>query len=413
MLNAAISIPFSTPAVPAYEIAEGLLFGHESGAVIHSVVGNTFGISLLPIINRRRLTVNKTLGCFGVFLVVVSAILCFDEAASAQNLQTWNGSFSNGISFYSFTMVGTDPSKTNQTTTVPAYVVPIKLTFPGGTVFDPQSIVQSVMASPVLCNNQNVNQQCSTDFVQDGTDLGTTQYIDAFQRGNFWESVQTNTAYHVLVAPTVLQEQNVNVPLGSGWVITNFNGTTVGAVNGGWFTNYLLQTLLPALSHAQKIHPNGLVIPLTYDVCTGSNSLCIDYGFHGSASTNPAQTYAWASYIDQNSKGQAPEDVDVLSHEIGEWMDDPFISNTVPCVVTNPPAHLEVGDPLENHDYCYPTSNCTYHLQDLVWLPYFGQTPTTSLGGWFSFQGESLTVCQNGPRKRQSRRGWVMNRSTE
>src|SRR5580704_9822353 len=115
MLNAAISIPFSTPAVPAYEIAEGLLFRHESGAVIHSVVGNTFGISLLPIINRRRLTVNKTLGCFGVFLAVVSAILCFDEAASAQNLQTWNGSFSNGISFYSFTMVGTDPSKTNQT----------------------------------------------------------------------------------------------------------------------------------------------------------------------------------------------------------------------------------------------------------------------------------------------------------
>jgi hypothetical protein len=38
----------------------------------------------------------------------------------------------------------------------------------------------------------------------------------------------------------------------------------------------------------------------------------------------------------------------------------------------------------------------TYDLQDLVTLPYFGAPATTSVKGFFTFQGEKLTVCQNG-----------------
>ncbi len=61
---------------------------------------------------------------------------------------------------------------------------------------------------------------------------------------------------------------------------------------------------------------------------------------------------------------------------------------------------LEVGDPLEGNPnyggYAYSLHGFTYDLQDLVTLPYFGAPPTTSVKKQFTFQGETLSVCQNG-----------------
>ena len=86
-----------------------------------------------------------------------------------------------------------------------------------------------------------------------------------------------------------------------------------------------------------------------------------------------------------------------MSHEIGEWTDDPLVNNSgnnSPCGI------LENGDPLENNPsfggYSYSLGGFTYTLQDLVTLPYFGAPTSTSINGFFTFQGESLTVCQNG-----------------
>jgi len=68
------------------------------------------------------------------------------------------------------------------------YIIPVKFGFTKGTttkVFDPtkpigsgDSAVNQTIASPIF--------QSSVDYVQGGTDIGTTQYEDAFQRGNFW-----------------------------------------------------------------------------------------------------------------------------------------------------------------------------------------------------------------------------------
>jgi len=55
---------------------------------------------------------------------------------------------------------------------------------------------------------------------------------------------------------------------------------------------------------------------------------------------------------------------------------------------------LEVGDPLVLHDYEYPVNGFKYHVQDLVFLPYFGAPKKTSLHGWYSFQkGHETHVC--------------------
>jgi hypothetical protein len=87
-----------------------------------------------------------------------------------------------------------------------------------------------------------------------------------------------------------------------------------------------------------------------------------------------------------------------LSHEVGESADDPLVvninGNNTPC------GALENGDPLENNPkfggFPYTVNGFTYNLQDLVTLPYFGAPTSTSVNGEFTFQGESLTVCQNG-----------------
>jgi hypothetical protein len=71
-----------------------------------------------------------------------------------------------------------------------------------------------------------------------------------------------------------------------------------------------------------------------------------------------------------------------------------YSGNNTPCGI------LEVGDPLESNPnyggYPYSLHGFTYNLQDLVTLPYFGAPPSTTVNDWFTFQGESLSVCQNG-----------------
>jgi hypothetical protein len=141
----------------------------------------------------------------------------------------------------------------------------------------------------------------------------------------------------------------------------------------------------------KKINPGALPIFIAYDTYLTSGGCCIG-GYHNGTS---GQAYAFASYID--IVGQFAQDVSALSHEVGEWADDPIVNNTgnpVACGI------LEVGDPLENNvnygGYPYTVNGFQYNLQDLVTLPYFGAPPSTSVNSWFTFQGETLSVCQNG-----------------
>jgi len=75
----------------------------------------------------------------------------------------------------------------------------------------------------------------------------------------------------------------------------------------------------------------------------------------------------------------------VLSHEVGEWLDDPFVSNAVNCTDKG---FLEVGDPLENGpnygDYPYTLKGFTYNLQSLVFLGYFGAPRSRSVNSSFN-----------------------------
>jgi len=308
-------------------------------------------------------------------------------ALATAALPTWNGSFTYSGHNYSYQMVGTAPS-TNASTTVQVYIIPIKvvITARNGsqTTFDPshvlsngKTVIQNTVASPIF--------DSTTTYVQGGVNVGTTQYIDAFQRANFWGTVSSNPNYHLLLGgPTVLAEQTLSPSSRQGTTGRPF-GFTAGEVSINWF-----DTQINSLITKLGIQPNTLPIFLTYDVYLTQGGCCIG-GYH---SATGAQAYMHATYVDV--VGQFAQDVSALSHEVGEWADDPLLNggNNSPCGI------LEDGDPLEGNPnfggYPYTVNGFMYNLQDLVTLPYFGAPASTSVKGFFTFQGEHLTVCQNG-----------------
>lgn len=313
------------------------------------------------------------------------------QALTTSTLPLWNGSFVGTVfgttQTYNFTMVGTDPSSTNVTTTVPVEIIPIKLII-GHKEFTPlkplagdrESPVTRILASPLF--------QSNVDFIQGGTDLGSTQYIDAFQRGNFWGSVQTNSNYHLLLTPSVHKEVDLR-PVGSSGTIIN----GVGMVDFV-FMDDTVQSLIKSLN----VPPGTLPLFLMSGVyVTEFGDECCIGGWHNFTGTN---TYAVGTYMPStvnipNVSGFS-QNVSALSHEIGEWADDPLTNN----VVCDGFGILEVGDPLENNpnfgSFPYTSNGFTYDLQDLTFLPYFGAPPSTSVNDFFTFQGETLGVCQNG-----------------
>jgi len=257
------------------------------------------------------------------------------------------------------------------------------------TTFDPSHVLSNgntvttnTVTSPIF--------DSTTTYTQGGVDVGTTQYIDAFQRANFWGTVKNNTNSHLLLGATVLAEQTPSPSKANGKSGTPF-GFTAGEVNINWF-----DAQLPTIMSNLGIQPNTFPIFLTYDVYLTQNGCCIG-GYHSSeGSVSNPQSYAEATYADH--VGAFSQDVSALSHEVGEWADDPLTvninGNNTPCGI------LEVGDPLENNPnfgaFPYALHGFTYNLQDLVTLPYFGAPPSTTVNNWFTFQGQSLSVCQNG-----------------
>jgi hypothetical protein len=313
----------------------------------------------------------------------------------ASSLTQWNGGFTDLTGHaVTYVMPGTNPNSTNTSTTVPVVLVPIKMVYGarnGNMTFDPnvhtvsngKTVTQNTLASPLV--------NAGIDFVQGGVDLGNTQYIDAYQRGNFWSGVSTNTGYHVLLGvPTVAAEQTITVSRNQGKVITNpFAPGNVGSMGINAFDSQL-QTFMRNLS--SQINPGVLPIFITYNVFLTSGGCCIG-GYHSANGSQPSgQTYSYATYVD--ATGSFSQDVSALSHEIGEWMDDPFVDNHVNCTDNS---IMENGDPLEGRAnygaYHYALNGFTYNLQSLVFIGYFGAPRSTSVNSWLSFQNDEANVC--------------------
>jgi hypothetical protein len=309
-------------------------------------------------------------------------------------LQTWNGTINYNGSNYNYTMVGTNPATTNSTTTVTAYIIPVLMNYTRavyGSVhkkFDPLvdtqngvSIVQNVLNSPLF---QNV------DWNWGGTDVGTTQYVDGYQRASFWQNVTTNTAYHVVLSPSVLPELKVKPSKAQGGAVINnpFGGSgKIGEMNINSF-DALLHSYIN--SHTQ-ITPDTVAIFVTDNIYLTSGGCCIG-GYH--STYNSGHTYMTATYAYSPGAFVFSNDISAFSHEIGEWYADPLITSRSPCGL------LENGDPLEGKanygDFNVSFGGVTWHPQTLAMLEYFGAPANFSMNNWLDNQHIESSVCQNG-----------------
>jgi len=313
----------------------------------------------------------------------------------AAQISQWNGKFRDRHAITrSFTMIGPSPITNNTTTTIPFEVVPVVMTYTqfGNKVFDPtvdqysdgETVIQNFETSPLLTSD--------IDFQSGGVDLGNTQYIDAFQRGNFYTKriKNGNTNYHVVLgSPTVLSPLNISVAAGQGVVETNPFGTQQVGTYGFGAMDQQINSYIRA--HAE-ITADKFVFFITHNIFLTSGGCCIG-GYHTATAVQPGgQTYGYTTLV--TDAGSFSQDVSAASHEIGEWMDDPFTDNRVGC---NDNSILEVGDPLEGRanygGFKYPDHGFTYNLQDLVYLGYFGAPRNTSVHKLLSFNQLEQGIC--------------------
>jgi hypothetical protein len=304
---------------------------------------------------------------------------------------------------FPFSMVGTDPRIPGAgTTNVPVLIIPLRLNFINAN----GNLVASISPSNIGCNdNQSVLARVANSplfnavtWVEGNTIVGVTQFTDAFQRANFWSSVSTvSPNFHVLLNPVQIAAE-VTVPVTPGLGALGNGvcaGNPVGAVNLQYLDG-VVQSLISALN----IPPTVLPLFLTYDIGETVNGGCCALGYHTVMPPTPFNpgvfTYAVSSYVDPNVNQAfgiplAVSDISILSHELGEWLDDPLGNNFVQPwgnvgQVTGCQNNLEVGDPLTGtNSNVFMADGTIYTVQDLAFFSWFArQAPSIAVNGWYS-----------------------------
>lgn len=330
---------------------------------------------------------------------------------------------------YSGISVGADPS-TNLTTSVPVKIIPVIFKMPDGTVFDPTqpnaclgngtlSDIQLVAGSPEVQN---------TDFTFGSVDLGKTQYLDAFQRAEYWEAspnggsgVSVNTGHHTRLGFSILKPVIVNVPTGGGKTWTGLGCGNFGVININWFDSalvglttpdYVQDRILAPLINKGVISAGTLPLLLFPSVVMAEQSTspfinCCILGYHGAYldANGNIQTYSPVDFDSTGAFGSAVADVTDMSHEVAEWANDPTGGNPTPAwghIGQQPgcQGNFEVGDPLTGTNLPAITmpNGFTYHLQELVFFSWFYGAPSIAANGWFSanntFTTDAGAACQ-------------------
>lgn len=326
------------------------------------------------------------------------------QSTLGQTIPLWGytATAAQGGGSYSGIMVGRSPfAHGHRVTTIPTYLVPVKLTFAdSGTVFDPtgtdscspagESVITLVQNSPLLV---------PTDFTMNGVDVGTGQYVDEFQRANFWSEVE-GTPYHTTFSttPTVVPTIALTVPIGNGQTFDVGGCKPAGVMDFNWWDTQVQTVIIPALA-AQGVGPANLPQFIFDSVVEYEGTLtnCCILGYHSgynNSSSGLLQTYLTTTFDNTGAFSESPTTAP-MSHEIGEWMDDPTGNNPTPSwgnigQVSGCQANLEVGDPLSGTTFAVTNTSTgvTYTLQELAFFNWFlGATPSLGAGGGYSNEG--------------------------
>src|SRR6266850_2560100 len=201
------------------------------------------------------------------------------SVAAATTIPMWryNNMSSRDGKPYTGLMVGRSPFFHGaRTTNVPTFIIPLKVNMPDGGVFDPTATDSTCSpAGKPLTLFQNSPIITPVDISMGSIDIGTAQYVDAFQRASFWSDVSaTGSRYHAALGPvTTLAVQTFTVPSLKGATYnaaTMFGGCgKIGVVDFATMNNFVTGTLMPALAGA-GVGPTNFPIILLYNVVMGN-----------------------------------------------------------------------------------------------------------------------------------------------
>jgi len=301
---------------------------------------------------------------------------------------------------YPYTMVGYPPAS-GKTANVRSVIIPLRMNFSffadQPILFEPDIAVNNIVNSPMYDEARFAN--------------GVGQFGDQLQRATFWNKMDRNKNWHVKMAPPRIHktvEVLVEPDVGEIQDVNGDGTGLIGNVRFG-FMDAQIHTILQFID----IEPDELPIFITYNVTAdalGYHDAFVVGKDHG---TEVLQTLQYTSWLEGALVGDLLADVSTFNHELGEWLNDPYVNNIVPTW-EYPPLNqlcsdnpfLEVGDPQGNGPQfaAFPTvvvplNGYNYHLQDLVMLPWFaGEVPSSAFRGWYDFPAGNqiktpATIC--------------------
>ena len=311
---------------------------------------------------------------------------------------------------YSGSIVGGNPfNRGARTTNVPIVLIPLRVEFTGALArsFDPTSPDDGCLGAGNTA--MSLTQQSPSfqpyNAVINGVNMGNVNFTDAFQRASFWPSITASApAYHLALNVSVAAKQTISLVNGTADghtvgpfsnsctsnVIEQDNPSRVGEVD----INYIdaqLNNIIANLGLNAGQFPFFIVYGI---VITDSGNCCI-LGYHNGSGNNalPTQTYGIAGY-DQGYLFSGVKDISILSHEILEWVNDPYLANLVPNwgnlgQVSGCQNNLETGDPLSGSLMPNVTmpNGVTYHIQEQAFFSWFIGGPYPGAGGKYSSNG--------------------------
>jgi len=299
------------------------------------------------------------------------------SSSAAATIPYFSSTFKYQGAAFAYSMVGTDPHTSRVTTTVTAHVVPVKLTFSNNVTLDATSLAPGVVTSPLFKN---------APFVD-----GTTQFGDAVMRGEFWKYVSSHKRYHVLLAAAPIESTvSIAVPASDGYTKATSTGQN-GYVAYSWFVS----TMEPQIITQLNIPPSDLTIFVTASTSVlEPGGYCCFLGYHSvfrDSSLAHTWTTAWASVTTKS--------IEYLSHEVAEWLNDPFYNNNVPSWLSPESnacggSQLEVGDPVTN----YRIKKGGFVMQDVAFFSWFArQKPSVGYKGRYDLGGVLHAPAANCP----------------
>jgi hypothetical protein len=302
----------------------------------------------------------------------------------------------SGGQIFPLMFVGSQPTSGGQSTAVTNVIIPIAITVPlldanqnfTGTevTFDGSTKVANTVRSPIFR---------SANFAVDPK-AGRTQWGDAMQRVTFFKSLKPDTSdWHVLLATPIIAPTVNTSDFFDGFAIDFGDGTPLFAFVAGEYIDGIIASYLAT----HPLPPDVLPIFVTYNALLfyGGDPVngCCVLGYHDALVTGTrgnnlvVQTFLFADWNDADIFSDPIQDIHALSHEVAEWLNDPFINNVVPPYPneeTGCDTIMETGDQLVGKTVPVTINGFTYHPQTQDLLQWFTrETPSSALGGLYRF----------------------------